>query len=299
MKKLAFLLLTATCWGPSYFFIKIGVEEIPPFTLVFLRVAIAALILHVYCRLKRLEKFHWKQHWKHYLILGLTLNVLPFCMISYGEMYISSSLTGIINSMTLIFTTILAYFFGFQETFSKQKMMGMISGIVGLMVIYLPLIFQGSKSRGVGVLMMLLACLCYGIGTVYVRSHLQKIKGVTVLTAQLSVAMVILLPLIFLFDLKNLSIPSFQGFFSVTWLGIIATALGFFFYYKVIELAGSTYASFISLLVPVFSMILGVIVLHEKLEWNHYLGAFFILTGVFVMNFAKKIRIDSPQSLRQ
>ncbi len=299
MKNLIFLVLTAVCWGPSYLFIKIGITAVPPFTLVLIRMSLAALILHIYCKLKKTGGFYWRQQWKHYLILGLTLNVFPLCLICYGEMYISSSIAGIINSTTLIFTVIVAYFFGSQEILSKHKIMGMITGIIGLMVIYFPMLVDDEGSSGIGIVLLLLSCLCYGIGTVYVRKHLKKVKGPTVLTAQVTIATLILLPCAFIFDRHHLTMPTLEAILGIVGLAAIGTVLGFLSYYKVIELAGSTYASFTSLLVPIFAMLLGTIVLHEKLAFNHYLGAFFILSGVLVMNSAKKIKIDSLQSTHQ
>src|SRR5271170_2162233 len=86
------LFLCALSWGPAYLFIKIAVPEIPPATLVFLRVAIAWLILYPICRAQKKAVFFWRHRWKQYTILGITTNVLPYYFVSLGELYISSSL---------------------------------------------------------------------------------------------------------------------------------------------------------------------------------------------------------------
>jgi len=291
-KSLSLLVLCALCWGPSYLFIKIALPGIPPLSLVFLRVGIAALILYLLCRFQKNPIFNWRDRWKQYTVLGITLNALPFSLICYGELYISSSLAGILNSLTLISTSILAHFFGIREPFTKNKIIGILSGVIGLGIIYLPLVLQEGIKSGIGALMIIFACLSYGIGTVYARTHLQKSAGIIVLTAQLSIAAAILFPLALVIERPYmLAFPSYQSVIGAIGLGVLGTAAGFFFYYKAIQLAGATYASFSVLLVPIIAMILGSLILHEQLTWNLYLGTFFILAGILAVNpvFNKKL----------
>ncbi len=284
-KSLSLLFFSALCWGPSYLFIKIAIPTIPPLTLVFFRVAIAALILYFLRLLQSKRAFEWKRYWKDYAILGVTLNALPFFLISYGELYISSSLAGILNSLTLIFTCVLAHFFGMKEPLTRNKVLGICSGILGLAIIYFPIVIKEQNQQSIGVWMSVAACLSYGIGTVYARSHLQKVSGMTLLTAQLSIAAVILLPFAWFIDRPySLAFPSYESILGVVGLALFGTAIGFFLYYKTIQLAGATYASFSVLLVPIFAMILGALILDEQLTWNIYLGTFFILAGVLAVN---------------
>jgi len=284
-KSLLFILLCGLCWGPSYLFIKIAVVEIPPITLVLGRVAIASLILFVLCLIQKQKILAWTSHWKHFVILGITLNVLPFCLISFGEVYISSSLAGILNSLTLIFTAILGHFFGMRDPLNKNKILGISAGLVGLAIIYLPLVVQGKLGGALGAFLLVLACLSYGCGTVYARMHLQKIPGTVLLTAQLFIATLILIPISLFVDAPyNLPVPSLESILSVIALSLIGTVGGFLFYYKAIQLAGSTYASLSVLLIPILAIILGFLFLHEELSWNMYLGTFFILTGIITVN---------------
>jgi drug/metabolite transporter (DMT)-like permease len=286
------LFLCALFWGPAYLFIKIAVLEIPPPTLVFLRVAIAWLILYPICRFQKKGAFDWKHHWRHYVILGITFNALPFYLVSFGELYISSSLAGVLYSFTLIFTAILGHFFGSHDPLTKNKILGIALGIAGLATIYLPLLFQENVKIGMGALMVIIACLSTSIGTVYARTHLQKASGIVVLTAQLGAATVILFPLALFIDQPySLPFPSFQSIIGVLGLGVICTAGAFFLYYKAIQLAGAIYASFSVLVIPIFAMILGALILNEQLTWNLYVGTPLILSGILVVNptFNKKL----------
>lgn len=288
-KSLILLILVALCWGPTYLFIKIAIPTIPPLTLVFLRVFIGALILYSLCLVQKNHKFEWRKHWKHYAILGFSLNALPFFLVSYGELYVSSSLTGILNSPTLIFTAILAHYFGSHESFTKNKIIGISSGILGLCIIYLPIVFQQKVEVGIGGLMIIAACLSYASGTVYARAHLHKLTGITVLTAQLIFASALLLPFVLFFDRPfSLPLPPTEAIIGAIGLGVIGTATGFFLYYKSIQLAGATYASLSLLIVPIIAIILGALILQEKITWNLYLGTLFIIAGVLRINPAFK-----------
>ncbi|HEY2811466.1 MAG TPA: DMT family transporter [Rhabdochlamydiaceae bacterium] len=284
IKSFFLLFLCALCWGPSYLFIKIAVPTIPPLTLVFLRTAIATLVLYGLCCLQKTQIFNWRKNGKHYAILGITLNAVPFYLISYGELYITSSLAGILNSLTLIFTATLAHFFA-KEPFTKNKIIGILSGIIGLCIIYLPLVFQQRKDSELGALMIILACLSYGIGTVYARTHLHNVPSIITLTAQLSIATAIVLPFALLIEHPyRLAFPPMPALLGAIGLGVLGTAAGFLFFYKALQIAGATYASLSVLLVPIFAMILGSVILQEHLTGNVYLGAFFILAGVLSVN---------------
>lgn len=291
IKGVVLLLLCSLSWGPAYLFIKIAVPEIPPITLVFLRVGIAWAILYPVCLIQTRRSFDWMRYWKQYLILAVTLNALPFCLVSFGELYISSALAGILYTFLLIFTAILGHFFGSHDPLTKNKIIGISLGIAGLVTIYLPLVYQESMSNGIGAFFVIVACLSSAIGTVYIRTHLQNMPGMILLTAQLGVSALILLPLSVLMDRPYaLPFPSFQSMIGVLGLSVVCTVAAYLLYYKTIQFAGSTYASFSVLLIPIFAMIFGSWILHEQLTWNLYVGTPLILSGVLAVNpvFNKK-----------
>ena len=293
VKSIVLIVLCALCWGPSFFFFKIALAEIPPLTVVLLRVGIGWAFMYGVCLAMKQTDFDWKNRWRHYLVLGITLNALPWYLICLGEVYISTSLAGILNSFALIFTAILSHYFGPCDPFTKNKLLGVGLGILGLGIIYLPMVFHERIESSFGVLFMILCCLCYGIGNVYVKSHLQKkIPGNIMLTGQLTVATLIMIPLSVFVDRPfTLPFPSMQVIWSAIWLGVIGTAAGFLIFYEAIKSAGATYASLSTLLIPLPAIFLGSIFLHEVLTWNIYLGTFVILAGVLAVNpiFERKI----------
>lgn len=292
-KSILLIVLCALCWGPAFLFIKVAVEEIPPLTFVLLRVITALAIMYGVCLSTKQTNFDWKNRWRYYLILGTTLNAFPWFLLSFSEVYIPSSLAGILSSLALIFTAILSHYFGTCDPFTKNKLIGIALGIFGMGIIYLPIVFHERIQNSLGALLLIFSCLSVAIGTVYVKSHLQKnIPANTLLAGQLTVATLIMIPFSLFIDRPfTLPFPSMLAILGVLWVGVIGTAVGFFFYYKAIQIAGPTYASLSMLLVPIPAMFFGSYFLHEVLTWNLYLGTFFILIGVLAVNpmFDKKI----------
>jgi drug/metabolite transporter (DMT)-like permease len=283
-KSLLLILLCALCWGPSYLFIKLGLTDIQPITLAFLRIAIGGAILYAICRFQKQPLLPWKKYWKHFLILGVTFNAFPFFLFGLAEVYITSSLAGILNSCTLIFTAILTHYFGAKEPFTKNKVFGIAIGVTGLAIVYIPIVLKEGVGNDFGALLVILACLSYATGTLYAKSYLrQNVPAISILVGQMAMAGLVLIPFSLLID-RPFALPGLTAMCGALGLGVLGTAGGFYFYYKAIHLAGATYASFSVLLVPILAMILGAYFLDEALTWNLYAGTALILIGVAAIN---------------
>ena len=111
IRNFLWLILMAVLWGPSFLFIKVAVEDIPPFTLVLGRVGIAALLLYLVLRLRGRHLPKLGRIWRHFAVVGFFSNALPFVLFSWGEIHIASALAAILNGTTPLFTILLAHFF--------------------------------------------------------------------------------------------------------------------------------------------------------------------------------------------
>ena len=115
------LLALSSLWGGSFFFYKVLVTELPPFTVVLGRVSIAALALHLLLLARRDPLVLTLQQWKSFLVLGLLNNVIPFSLIAFGEIRIASGSAAILNATTPIFTILVAHFFTSDEKITAAK----------------------------------------------------------------------------------------------------------------------------------------------------------------------------------
>lgn len=284
-RNFMWLLLLAVLWGPSFLFIKVAVQEIPPITLANLRVGIAALILYVILRAKGRKLPRSREMWRHFITAGFFANALPFALFSWGEIYVDSALASILNGTTPLFTIIFAHFFIPEDRINPPKLLGTLIGFVGLVLLVGPSFLQGAESTFWGLLAIIGAAVCYGISIVYIKIHMATLPPFVAPTGQLLTATLILLPLsIFIENPFVMPLPSWQATSSLLALAVFGTAIAFIVYYHIVDSSSATHLSMITYLVPIFGIFLGVVFLNEKIGWTAYIGCLFILMGVMVAN---------------
>lgn len=281
----AWILLLAALWGPSFLFIKVAVVDIPPLTLVVGRVGIAAILLYFVLRLQGRNLPKLGRAWKHFAVMALFQNALPFALFNWGEQHIDSALAAILNGSTPLFTILLAHLFIEDDRLNLDKLLGVMVGFVGLLLLIGPSLFEGFQVTTWGLIGVTFASVSYGIAIVYSRLHLRGLPPLVAPTAQLSLATLYMLPLSLLIEQPyNLPVPSWAALGSLLALAVFGTALAFVIYYYVIERTSASNISMVTYLVPMFGVALGVMILNEQLGWNAYAGCAFILLGVMVVN---------------
>ncbi len=283
LKNFILLLALACCWSPSFLFIKIAIEYVPPFTLIFLRVAIAATLLYLILKFKKINLPITKNAWKNFAIMGFFSCAFPFVLFAVGEQFIDSSLASIINGSTPLFTLAIAHFFINGDRLNKTKFFGSITGFCGLFILVAPALLQAHATLP-GIIAVICAAASYGIGIVYTKKNMQNTKPLATATAQLIMSSLFLLPFSLMENPFAIAKISTSALFSIISLAIIGTVIAFIIYYKLIAEASATYVSAVTYIMPIFGMILGKAILHEKLMWNSYLGSGLILLGVMTIN---------------
>ena len=285
MKNFLWLLLLASLWGPSFLFIKVAVDEIPPLTLVVGRVGIAATLLFVILRFQGRKLPKLGPIWIDLAVMAFFQNALPFALINWGEQYIDSALAAILNGTTPLFTILLAHIFIEDDRLNLAKALGVFVGFGGLLVLISPTLFEGVQATTWGLIAVTIAAASYGVAIVYSRLKLRGQVPFVAPTAQLTLATLYLLPLALVFEQPyRISGPSGAALGSLFLLAVLGTALAFVVYYRIIERASASYVSMVTYLVPIFGVVLGVLVLNEHLSWNAIVGCALILTGVMIVN---------------
>ncbi len=187
-------MLLACCWGPSFLFIKIAVEYVPPITITTIRMIIGGALLYIILKINKTDLPKFGKCWQHFLVMAIFSCGLPFTMFGVGEQYISSSLASIINGTSPLFTLMIAHCCTDNDRLTKAKILGSVIGFSGLFLLVFPSLFE-SKATIVGVLACLTAAVSYGIGFVYAKKHIHGFKPLVVPTAQLLIAAIFLIPL--------------------------------------------------------------------------------------------------------
>lgn len=278
----ALLLLLAVIWSTSFLLIKVGLETVPPFTLTASRLTIAALILCCYLAIKGEWIPMHPQALLLYFVVGMLGNSLPFLLISWGEVYISSSLAAILMGIMPISTFMLAHYLVAEEQATRRKAVGVFFGFCGLITLVgLPALF-GLGDHILGQLAVLAGALSYSFAVIFVRlrptfTRHQMAAGVTITAATVSVT------LAFLFEDPLALTPSEESLWATLILGVFPTAMASLIYFRVIINLGATVFSQINYVVPVLGSIWGVLILGEILEWNIFVALLLMLCGIYLV----------------
>ena len=276
-------------WGLPYFFIKVAGAEVSPVILAFSRVLLATLILMpIAWRRGALRSLG--RHKGAICAFGLVEFAIPFTLISLGERWISSSVTGILIAMVPLSIALIQRFFGINERLGAWRLAGLIIGFIGVAA----LLGTGSISGSLGWLgvgCMLLSTMCYALGPLIIQRHLQNLDSIGPLAASLMVATVVLfIPALIEFPH---SMPSTAALASIAVLGIVCTAGAMMLMFYLVLHAGASRAAVITYINPVVATLLGVLVLNEQLGLGGYIAFAMILLGSWLATRGSVARSDS------
>jgi drug/metabolite transporter (DMT)-like permease len=279
-------------WGLPYFFIKLAVQEVSPVILAFSRVVLAAaILLPVAWRRGALQSLG--NHKMAIVAFGLVEFAIPFSLISLGERWISSSVTGILIAMVPLSIALIQRFFGIREALGLWRIFGLVLGFVGVAA----LLGTGSISGSLGwagVGCMLLATLCYAVGPLIIERHLNGLDSIGPLAASLLVAaLILLLPTAMEFPSRW---PSASALLSIAVLGIVCTAVAMLLMFYLVRHAGASRASVITYINPVVAALLGVWVLDEHLGIGGFIAFALILLGSWLATRGSAARSGSSEA---
>ena len=270
------LIMLGALWGGSFLFIRVAVPSFGPFLLVELRVGLAAAALFLYAlAVGSMPKI--RNRWRSFLVLGFLNAAVPFSLISAAEIHLTASLAAILNSTTVMFTAIVAAVW-MGDALTARKLVGIVLGIVGVTVLvgWDPIPLNGVVLLSVAA--MLVASLSYALGATYVKSSFSGIPPLGMAIGQLGAATALLLPS---------SVVSFPGevpssavTFSMLGLALLSTAAAYLIYFRLIENVGPTSTVTVTLLVPVFGLVFGVLLLDEPFGPGTLAGLGIILSSV-------------------
>jgi len=281
-KDWAMLLSLSFLWGGSFFFVGVAVTELPPLTIVTLRVAIAAMILWLILSLSQHQAPRTAKLWRDLFVMALLNNVIPFSLIVWGQIHIASGLASILNATIPLFTVVIAGWLLPDEQMTARKVSGVAIGFFGVIVLMGPSSLEQMGTDTLAQLAILGAAISYGFATSFGRRF--KTMGISPFqtsVGQVTASTIMLLPLVFLLERPDqLANPSSEVWLAVIGLGAFSTALAYILFFNVLSSAGATNVTLVAFLVPVTAIFLGWLVLDEQLNIEHFAGMAFIGLGL-------------------
>jgi drug/metabolite transporter (DMT)-like permease len=279
------LLFLALIWGAAFFFIHIAVAHVAPLTYVWLRVTIAAAGLLAWMRWKGEKLSLPLPVWGMMLVLALLNNLIPFALFGWAQQHIASGLASILNATTPIWGVVVAHIATSDEKITPAKLIGVVIGFAGVATMIGPDLLTSDGS-----LLPQLACiaasLCYALAGVWARRFRPLgLKPLKVATAQLLVGALVMTPVSLTVGQPWIGgSPSLEALGAIAVLALGCTALGYVLYFRLIDSAGATNATLVTLLVPPVAILLGALFLGEMLSSGQFMGFAFTALGLAVID---------------
>ena len=276
------LMALSVLWGGSFLFIGIAVSDIPPLTIVLVRVLLSAIALHVILKVMGYKFPTDKTILSAFLIMGLLNNAIPFSLIAYGQSHIASGLASILNATTPIFTVIVAHFLTTDEKLTGRKIAGVLIGFFGVAVM---IGIDALQALGIHIfaqIAILIATTSYAFAGIYGK-RFQKlgVKPITVATGQVTASALLMLPLVMFIDQPwNLDMPSLHSILALIALALLSTVLAYILFFEILARAGATNLLLVTFLIPPSAIILGVLVLNEAIQLNQMFGLALIILSL-------------------
>jgi len=270
-------------WGSSFLWIKIAIGEIPPATLVAWRMTLGAagMLAFLLATGRRLPGSGAAL--RTLALLGLVNTALPIFLISWGEQFIDSGTAAVFNSLMPLFSLLLAGVVLKVEPVSGLRVTGVVIGFAGAVLLASrELALRADPSALIGTLAVAIAAACYAAGGSYARHSMRGIHRYEAAAGALFFAAIYAWILALVAD-GGIILPTQPGpIIAVLWLGLIGSFIAYLIYFLLIERLGATVAGMVTYTFPVVGVALGVVFLHEILDWRLALGAALVVLGIVV-----------------
>ena len=279
----ALLILLATLWGASYTFIKIGVETIPPVTLIAARTAIAAGVLLCILRWRGLAMPTDGAVWRRFLFQACLNSVIPYTLIAWAEQSVDAGLATILNSSAPIFAFVMTWFAAGRQSTSGTKLAGVVAGMIGICLVVGVQALTGIGEQFTAQLALVAAAVCYAGAAIFG----QNFKGQDPMlpaTGSMLCGAALLVPASLVIDHPWTLAPSSDSLLALLGLSVFSTALAFTIYFRLLQTLGPVGTTSQAYLRVPIGVALGAVFLGEALAPTTLAGLVFVVAGVAAMS---------------
>jgi drug/metabolite transporter (DMT)-like permease len=291
----AFILL-GLIWGSSFLWIKIGVQEMDPATLVAYRVSLGALAMLVYVRLTGEKLLRTASELVPLAVLGMVATALPFFLITWGEQYIDSGTAAVLNSLTPIFSLILAGVILRTEFVTLVRVIGLVTGFAGAAVLASrEFALRGDALALLGTGAVTVAAISYAVGASVSKAMVHGTPRNVVAAGNLTFGAVYIWVFALLSGANPAPPAQADSIIAILWLGLLGSFLAFVLLYFLIAHLEATVATMVTYLFPVVGVTLGVVFLNELLEARLAIGTALVVIGIIVvgLRYDQVVRVAS------
>jgi drug/metabolite transporter (DMT)-like permease len=291
LKEWGAFVLLGLIWGSSFLWIKIGVQEIGPLTLVAFRLLFGLVGLLAVVGVKAQPFPRKRKVLLAFLFMGVFNTALPFTLISWGETRIDSAMAAILNGSVPLFTIVIAHFWLHDEKITLPRAAGLIVGFSGVVVLVSTNLGLAAMRGNVwGQSAVLLGAGSYALAATFSRKHLRGQPPLMQATMVVLIAEALMWPAALSFE-RPLHMPALPiTWAALAWLGLLGSCLAYLLYFYLINTWGATRASLVTYVFPVVGVLLGVVFLGETADSRLILGSLLVVAGIALVNFKVRLK---------
>jgi len=295
MKARLVWLILCCIWGSTWLFIKLGLEDLPPFTFAGIRFVIACTILFVIIRAKGFQLPRARSDWTLLLSTGLLSFSLNYGLLFWGEQYISSGLAALLQATIPVFGLVIAHFYLPGERMTWPRIFGVVFGFLGVGIVFSNQLAVANGKALAGCLALVVGSGCAAYSNVLVKARGQKLDPAILAAGQMFVGLIPLLIVGIPLEGNPLKFHWTPiAVLSMCYLAVVGSVIAFLLYYWLVHNMDVTTTMLIALVTPVVAVVLGMIVLHEELNWRTVVGGAMIMSGIgfIVLQKRRKEKVE-------
>ncbi|MFD1341349.1 DMT family transporter [Litorisediminicola beolgyonensis] len=289
-RALADLLLLALFWGASFLAIRTALDEIGPLTTVALRVAPAAALLWAWAGLRG-HALPPRAAWSALAVMGLLNNAIPFTLMAWGQLFIPTGLTAILNVTTAIWGALVAALVFSDERLSPARAAAILLGFAGVVLAVGPEALAGAGSDLWASGAVLLGTFSYALAGAWARATLAQVPPVVAAAGMLTGASLIMVPLALAAEGVP-PVPSGSTVLAILYYAGVATGIAYLLYFRILAQAGSANLLLVTLLIPPVAIVLGALVRGEALPPSAFAGLAALAVALLIL------RVRPPRRVR-
>jgi drug/metabolite transporter (DMT)-like permease len=273
------LLALAAIWGASFLFMRVAAPEFGPVALIAVRVAVAAALM-LPLLFAGTSRTAVRQHWRALVVVGFFQSAFPFCLFAFATLSLPAGFAAVLNATAALWGALIGWRY-FGSSLTSRTWLGLAIGFGGVVVMVSEKLLQAQVDRVGPVAVAVVACLvataCYGYIANFTRAKLVNVNPFVIASGSQLFAALQLAPLgLLLWPEKT---PSAESWGSAVALGALCTAVAYALYFRLMARLGVTRAITVTLLVPVFGVLLGIIFLDERITLVTSMGALLVVIG--------------------
>ena len=278
--------------GSTFLFINIAVEEISPLAIATLRALMSALICWIVMRAYGARLPATRKGWTALFWLGLLTCAIPFSTVAWGQQHIESGMGGILFGTMPILAVVMAPLFLAEETFTRRALVGGVVGFAGIILLMGPSVLSNAGDQILGIVITFLGPVSHTLGAIYARRQ-SELNPRAMVTGSMILGSVVLVPLAFAVESPLTLDPGMGAIAAIIATGVL-TGTGFCFYFVVISRVGAMRSSLVPLFFPVVAVVLGTIVLGERLPFEAFIGLALIMAGALAVSTRAPAKPPAP-----